>query len=140
MAYWHCQIDSALIQWHTGIVRFRQYSSQMMLGIRGGVGGWGVGWAAVVFQGDRATLVYYPVKMLCQYVRSLVPLHWCLFIGALGHRLAHLCLEMVLHTNIYFIHDSRAMQEIFRCSHNSKIQYFIEPFLIRSVRCKCEYF
>ncbi len=28
------------------------------------------------------------------------------------------------------------MQEIFRCASNNKRQYFIEPFLIRSVRCK----
>ncbi len=132
MAYRHHQIDSALIQWHTGIVRFRQYSSQMMLGIQwGGVGG-----------GQQSSfrvtvpLLFTNLLKCCASTCA----HWCLFIGALGHRLAHLCLETVLHTNIYFIHDSRAMQEIFRCSHNSKIQYFIEPFLIRSVRCKCEYF
>ncbi len=40
----------------------------------------------------------------------------------------------------YFIHDSREMQEIFRHALNNKRQYFIEPFLIRSVRCKHEHF
>ncbi len=32
------------------------------------------------------------------------------------------------------------MQEIFKRAHNNKRQYFIEPFLIRSVRCKHEHF
>ncbi len=40
----------------------------------------------------------------------------------------------------YLIHYSREMQEIFRGAHNNKIQYFIEPFLIRSVHCKREHF
>ncbi len=40
----------------------------------------------------------------------------------------------------YFIHDSREMQEIFRHAHNNKRQYFIEPFLIRSLHCKRKHF
>ncbi len=90
---------------------------------------------AVVFQGDRATLVYNPVKMLCQYVRSLVPLHWCLRpppsspMSRNGTAHKHL-----FHTRQSC--DARNLQML----HNSKIQYFIEPFLIRSVRCKMRVF
>ncbi len=50
------------------------------------------------------------------------------------------CCFTHMHTDIYFIHDSREMQEIFRHAHNNKRQYFIEPFLIRSVHCKREHF
>ncbi len=46
---------------------------------------------------------------------------------------------VVLHTRTQkFFHTqySREMQDMFRRAHNNKIQYFIEPFLITSVRCK----
>ncbi len=46
---------------------------------------------------------------------------------------------VVLHTRTQkFFHTqySREMQDMFRRAHNNKIQYFIEPFLIRSVGCK----
>ncbi len=41
------------------------------------------------------------------------------------------CVVSCVHTR-----HIREMQEIFRRTHNNKRQYFIEPFLIRSVRCK----
>ncbi len=37
----------------------------------------------------------------------------------------------------WFTHHSREMQEIFRCTHNNKRQYFIAPFVI-SVRTVCK--
>ncbi len=46
---------------------------------------------------------------------------------------------VVLHTftqTLFHAQHSREMQEIFRRAHNKKRQYFIEPFLIRSVSCK----
>ncbi len=43
----------------------------------------------------------------------------------------HTCTQTLFHTQ-----HSREMQEIFRRAHNNKRQYFIEPFLIRSVSCK----
>ncbi len=81
MAYRHRQIDSTLIQWHTGIFRLtalwsngiqassdwqrsdpmayrhRQIDSTLAQWC------WGSSGTAVIFQGDRATLVYNPVKM-----------------------------------------------------------------------------
>ncbi len=82
MAYRHCQIDSALIQWHTGIVRLTalwsngiqassdwQHSDPMAYRhhhqIDSTLAQWcqGSSGAAVIFQGDHATLVYNPVKM-----------------------------------------------------------------------------
>ncbi len=52
------------------------------------------------------------------------------------------CCFTHMHTdiNVFHIRHSREMQEIFRRAHNNKRQYFIEPFLIRSVRCKREHF
>ncbi len=66
-----------------------------------------------------ATLLFQPQLITTLYIQLLFYTH--------AHR--H-----------YFIHDSREMQEIFRRAHNNKRQYFIEPFLIRSVRCKREHF
>ncbi len=43
------------------------------------------------------------------------------------------CTQTLFHTR-----HSREMQEIFK--HNNKRQYFIEPFLIRCVRCKHKHF
>ncbi len=81
MAYRHLQIDSALIQWHTGIVRLTALWSN---GIQASSDWqrsdpmayrhcqidstlaqwcWGSSGMAVIFQGDRATLFYNPVKM-----------------------------------------------------------------------------
>ncbi len=46
----------------------------------------------------------------------------------------HTCTQTLFHTR-----HSHEMQEIFRCAHNKR-QYFIEPFLMRSVRCKRKHF
>ncbi len=46
---------------------------------------------------------------------------------------------VVLHTytqTLFHTQHIREMQEIFRSAHNNNRQYFIEPFLIKSVRCK----
>ncbi len=49
---------------------------------------------AIIFQGICATLDHNPVKKYWQYVHSLAPPPAG---GALGDRLASLCLETVLH-------------------------------------------
>ncbi len=96
MAYRHRQIDSALIQWYTGIIRLTalwsngtqassdwQRSRAMMLGIQWG-GSHISGWLC---------------PSLSQPCYNVVLIGAPSAGGALGHRLARLCLEMVLLVN-----------------------------------------
>ncbi len=96
MAYRHRQIDSALIQWYTGIIRLTalwsngtqassdwQRSRAMMLGIQWG-GSHISGWLC---------------HSLSQPCYNVVLIGAPSAGGALGHRLARLCLEMVLLVN-----------------------------------------
>ncbi len=62
----------------------------MMLGDKVGV--------AIIFQGVCTPFDHNPVKMLCQYVRSLAPPPAG---GTLGDRLACLCLDTILSTCIF---------------------------------------
>ncbi len=98
MAWRQRQIDRALIQWRTGIVRLTalwsngiqassdwQYSSPMMLGI----------------QRSGSHISGWPCHSCLQPCSNVVPVRVLIGApsagGALGRRLAHLCLETVLH-------------------------------------------
>ncbi len=59
-------------------------------------------------------------------------------------RIKHInCEFVVLHTctqTLFHTQHICGVQKLFRRANNTKILYFIEPFLIRSVRCKREHF
>ncbi len=79
---------------------------------------WATGKPTLLFQPQLITTMYIQL----QYInRKFVVLHTCT--------------QTLFHTQ-----HSREMQEIFKRAHNKKRQYFIEPFLIKSVRCKHEHF
>ncbi len=72
--------------------------------------------ATILFQPQLITTMYMQLQMI-KYIN-------CQFV------VLHTCTQTLFHTR-----HIREMQEIFRSAHNNKKQYFIEPFLIRSVRC-----
>ncbi len=73
--------------------------------------------ATILFQPQLITTMYMQLQMI-KYIN-------CQFV------VLHTCTQTLFHTR-----HIREMQEIFRSAHNNKKQYFIEPFLIRSVRWK----
>ncbi len=74
----------------------------------------------IIIQPQLITTMYIQLQMII-YKSSVVVLHTCT--------------QTLFHTQ-----HIREMQEIFKRAHNNKRQYFIEPFLIRSVRCNTEHF
>ncbi len=112
MAYRHCQMDSALIQWHTDIVRLTalwsngiQASSDWQRSdpmayrhrqIDNALGQWCWG-------SSGAAVIWATVPHLSQPCYNVVAVHALIGApwagGAVGHRLARLCLETVLFVN-----------------------------------------
>ncbi len=70
-----------------------------------------------------ATLLFQPQLITTMYIQLHIINHQFVVL--------HTCTRTLFQTR-----HIREMQEIFRRAHNIKIQYLIEPFLIRSVRCK----